>query len=71
MYIRFYKRNKVSGGTEYITLNTDKGEMMKGDTASTAWNYSGDLSVEVGTLKELREIERTLGALGIKDLGRK
>lgn len=71
MKIRFYKRNKMYGGAEYITLNTDKGEIMRGNTASTAWNYNGDLSVEVGTLKELREIERTLGVLGIKDLGRK
>lgn len=71
MKIRFYKRNKTYGGAEYITLKTDKKEMLRGNTASTGWDYSGDLAVEVGTLKELREIERTLKALGVADLGRK
>lgn len=71
MKIRFYKRNRTCGGAEYITLKTDEKEMLRGNTASTGWNYSGDLSVEVGTLKELREIERTLKALGVADLGRK
>lgn len=71
MKIRFYKRNRTYGGAEYITLKTDEKEMLRGNTASTSWNYNGDLAVEVRTLKELQEIKRTLEALGVADLGRK
>lgn len=71
MKIRFYKRNKTYMGSEYITLDTETNSIIRGNTASTGWEYSGDISAEVGTLKELRQIQENLYRLGVEDKGRK
>lgn len=72
MNIRFYKRNKIYGGCEFIIYDTAKNTYREGNTASTAWNcWDYQTSAEVATYKELDHIKQELDSAGVKSEGRK
>lgn len=72
MIIRFYKHNNTYGGNEFVDYDTDRGEMVAGNTASTSVPLDHcNISVEVKTYRDLKGVTGALRFNNVIDLGRK
>lgn len=70
MIIRFYK-HITNGGDEFVDYNTDEGQMVAGNTASTSVPMDRNgIMVRVATLKELEFVAKQLDFYGVEDRGR-
>ena len=71
MIIRFYHHNKTYGGVEFCDYDTGKGEVWRGNLASTARPLTAwDIEVKLNSDRAVIDTADAIVKNGAKDRGR-